>query len=95
MERSKIEQRISDQHHQAVKNKSSKTERHYRRILDKNSGISTGKKKQREEIDKQSGSYTNENTSAIVIDDESKYYYDFLLSLTDALLITWKMIIYD
>ena len=85
---------MSGQHHQAIKNQSSKTDRHYRRILDKNSGISTGKKKQREEIDKQSGSYTNENTSAIVIDEESKYY-DFLLSLTDALLITWKMIIYD
>ena len=64
---------MSVQHHQAIKN-SSKTERHYRRILDKNNGISTRKKKKKEEIDKQSGSITNENTPAIVLDEESEYY---------------------
>ena len=73
MELSKIEQWMSGQHHQAIKNKSSKTEKHYRRILDKNSGISTGMRKQRKEIDKQSGSSNNENTPAIVIDEESNY----------------------
>ena len=64
---------MSVQHHQAIKN-SSKTERHYRRILDKNNGISTRKKKKKEEIDKQSGSITNENTPAIVLDEEREYY---------------------
>ena len=64
---------MSVQHHQAIKY-SSKTERHYRRILDKNNGISTRKKKKKEEIDKQSGSITNENTPAIVLDEESEYY---------------------
>ena len=32
------------------------------------------RKKQREAIDKQSGSTTNENTPAIVLDEESEYY---------------------
>ena len=89
MELSKIEQRMSGQHHQAIKNKSSKTEKHYRRILDKNSGISTGVRKQRKEIDKQSGSSNNGNPPVIVIDEKSNYLLlYFLLSLTDPLLIT-------
>ena len=71
---------MSVQHHQAIKN-SSKTERHYIRILDKNNGISTRKKKKKkEEIDKQSGSITNENTPAIVLDEESEYYDIFCLA---------------
>ena len=40
--------------------------------MDKNNGISTRKKKKKEEIDKQSGSITNENTPAIVLDEESE-----------------------
>ena len=32
------------------------------------------RKKKKEEIDKQSGSITNENTPAIVLDEESEYY---------------------
>ena len=35
MERSKIEQRISGQHHQTIKNKSSRTERRYTRFFKK------------------------------------------------------------
>ena len=38
------------------------------------------RKKKKEEIDKQSGSITNENTPAIVLDEESEYYDIFCLA---------------
>ena len=75
MGQSKIEQQMSGQHHQAIKNKSSKTEGTIEGFWTKTVASPLERKKQREEIDKQSGSNTNENTTAIVIVEESKYYY--------------------